>query len=499
MYALLSVSDKSGIQDFASALIKLGYQILSTGGTLKHLQQGAVSAIDIAQYTGSPELFDGRIKTLHPRIHGGILYQRDSQNHCLQAKEHEILPIDLICVNLYPFKAATMRTQDLDEIIENIDIGGPSMIRAGAKNFKNVLVVTDICDYQEVIAALQNNQNTLEFRRKMMIKAYSHTAAYDSMIANYMNSRFCDGFGEDLFIHARKVFPTRYGENPHQKGAFYEFASHYKEHLQIHKGEPSFNNLTDLNAAISIIKHANPCGFAIKQNVLESYTHAMMCDPLSAYGGVVAVNGVIDKALALKINETFIEVLVGAKITQEALAVFKDKKRIKIFSLGRGESLFLPRDVFDFKRIEGGLLYQNNDKILSSEVKDSKIVSAKSPTQEQLQDLQIAHTIAALTKSNCVSYVKNGALVAIGMGMTSRVDASRAAIAKAKEMKIDLQGCVLASEAFFPFKDSIEMAAQIGVSAIIEPGGSIRDDEIIACANQNQIALLFSGVRHFLH
>lgn len=511
MYALLSVSDKTGISDFARELRSLGYKILSTGGTLSLLKKEGIEALDVATYTNSEELFNGRVKTLHPKIHGGILFQRDNEDDCAMAKLKGIEPISLICVNLYPFKATINRTQDFDEIIENIDIGGPSMIRAGAKNFKSVLVVTDSNDYNRVIQALKNNANTLDFRREMMIKAFSHTADYDCMIANYMNKRFYDGLGENIFISAKKVFATRYGENPHQKGAFYEFEDHFTKNLKILKGEASFNNLTDMNAAIklvssfgdlpavAIIKHGNPCGFAIKENALKSYECALKCDPLSAYGGVVAINAPIDLALANKINETFIEVLVAPCISPEALKVFDSKKRIKIFSLGEGNLLSLPRDNFDFKHIEGGVAYQDNDKVLDAEVNNAQIMGAKTPSKAQMQDLKIAYIIAALTKSNCVSYVKDGMLVAIGMGMTSRIDASRAAITKAKDMGIDLDGCVLASEAFFPFKDSIEMAAEIGVSAIIEPGGSIRDDEVIACANEHNIALLFTHVRHFLH
>ena len=511
MYALLSVSDKTGISDFARELRSLGYKILSTGGTLSLLKKEGIEALDVATYTNSDELFNGRVKTLHPKIHGGILFQRDNEDDCTMAKLKGIEPISLICVNLYPFKATINRTQDFDEIIENIDIGGPSMIRAGAKNFKSVLVVTDSNDYSRVIQALKNNANTLDFRREMMIKAFSHTADYDCMIANYMNKRFYDGLGENVFISAKKVFATRYGENPHQKGAFYEFEDHFTKNLKILKGEASFNNLTDMNAAIklassfgdlpavAIIKHGNPCGFAIKENALKSYECALKCDPLSAYGGVVAINAPIDLALANKINETFIEVLVTPSISPEALKVFDSKKRIKIFSLGEENLLSLPRDNFDFKHIEGGVVYQDNDKVLDAEVNNAQIMGAKTPSKAQMQDLKIAYIIAALTKSNCVSYVKDGMLVAIGMGMTSRIDASKAAITKAKDMGIDLDGCVLASEAFFPFKDSIEMAAEIGVSAIIEPGGSIRDDEVIACANEHNIALLFTHVRHFLH
>ena len=510
MYALLSVSDKEGIVDFAKGLRALGYSLLSTGGTLKLLHSHSIEALDVGEYTQSEEMFEGRVKTLHPKIHGGILYQRDSADDVATAKAKGISAIDIVCVNLYPFKETIQKTNDFPTIIENIDIGGPSMIRAAAKNYKSVLVLTDKNDYTPILQKLQNNQNTLELRQEMMIKAFNHTAQYDSMIANYMNQRFHNGFGEKVFLTASKVFQTRYGENPHQEGALYEFERIYQDKLQILKGEPSFNNLTDINAAIklassfgerkavSIIKHGNPCGFAIKDSLLESYKEALKCDSVSAYGGVVAINGIVSEGLALEMSKTFIEVLVSAGITQEALNIFESKKRMKIFTFGEG-ILFKHADSYDFKHIEGGFVYQQNDKILPDEVKNAKLMTKINASESLQDDLEIAYTIAALTKSNCVAYVKNQALVAIGMGMTSRVDASHAAIAKAKSMGLELEGCVLASEAFFPFKDSIEMAASIGVSAIIEPGGSIRDDEVIACAEENKIALYFSGRRHFLH
>ncbi|CBG40438.1 bifunctional phosphoribosylaminoimidazolecarboxamide formyltransferase/IMP cyclohydrolase [Helicobacter mustelae] len=510
MYALLSVSDKEGIVEFAKGLIDLNYQILSTGGTLKLLQSHGVEVLDVAEYTQSEEMFEGRVKTLHPKIHGGILYRRDKSEDVATAKQKNIAPIDLVCVNLYPFKATTQRTQDFDEIIENIDIGGPSMLRSAAKNYKSVLVITDKNDYAEILQKLQSKQNTLELRTKMMIKAFEHTAEYDSTIANYMNKRLEQGFGNRIFISAKKLFQTRYGENPHQKGAFYEFENHFKEHFKILKGEPSFNNMTDINAAIklatsfqerkavSIIKHGNPCGFAIKESLLESYKHALLCDSLSAYGGVVAINGKVDLTLAQEISKTFIEVLVSADITQDALEVFAAKKRMKIFTYG-GEFLHRHSDAYDFKHIEGGLVYQENDQVLATEIKNAKQMGKVGADKNKIQDLEIAYIIAAITKSNCVAYVKDSTLVAIGMGMTSRVDASRAAIVKAEEMGLSLEGSVLASEAFFPFKDSIEMAASKGVVAIIEPGGSIRDDEVIACADAHNIALYFTGVRHFYH
>lgn len=510
MTALLSVSDKSGIVEFAQELVKLGYEILSTGGTLKVLKENNIQALDVAQYTQSPEMFDGRVKTLHPKIHGGILHRRKNQEDVAKAQEFGIRDISLVCVNLYPFKATIERTDDFEEIIENIDIGGPSMVRAAAKNFESVLILTNPKDYQEVLTRLKNNQNTLEFRQSMMIKAFEHTASYDCMIANYMNQRFKGGFGDSHFISGRLVSPTRYGENPHQKGAYYEFGDFYSMTFKRLKGEISFNNLTDINSAVKIassfgerpcvciVKHANPCGFALKDNLVESYIEALKCDSISAFGGVVAVNGIVDLDLAQEINKIFIEVLVAPEITSEALALFETKKKIKLFTCG-GKYLKFPKDTQDFKHIAGGFVLQDSDKIALDEVKNAQCVSQKVATESQMQDLEIAYKVASLVKSNCVVYVKDSAMVAVGMGMTSRVDAAKAAIRKAQEMGLDLRGCVLASEAFFPFKDSVEEAHKVGVSAIIEPGGSIRDKEVIECANANGIALYFTGKRHFLH
>ncbi|EAK0811372.1 bifunctional phosphoribosylaminoimidazolecarboxamide formyltransferase/IMP cyclohydrolase [Campylobacter sp. IFREMER_LSEM_CL292] len=510
MKALISVSDKEGVVEFASELTKLGYELLSTGGTYKLLKENNLQVQEVSEFTQSPEMFEGRVKTLHPKIHGGILYKRENEDHQKQAKDYNIESIDLLCVNLYPFKKTTILTQDFDEIVENIDIGGPAMIRSGAKNFKNVIVVCDILDYDKIIQALKDNTLNLDFRRALMIKAYEHTANYDAYIANYMNERFNGGFGASKFIVGQKVFDTRYGENPHQKGALYEFDDFFTHNFTTLKGEASFNNLTDINAAlnlasafdkapaVAIVKHANACGFAIKENLLQSYIHALKCDTLSAYGGVVAINGTLDKELAQKINEIYIEVIIAANVDDDALEVFKDKKRIKIFTQ---KAPFLTRayDKYDFKHIDGGFVYQDSDEVKEDELKNAILKSERKANEQELKDLEIAMKIAAFTKSNNVVYVKNGAMVAIGMGMTSRIDAAKAAINKAKEMGLDLNGCVLASEAFFPFRDSIDEASKIGVKAIIEPGGSIRDEDIIQAANEYGIALYFSGIRHFLH
>ncbi len=510
MRALISVSDKSGVENFAKELVSLGYEIISTGGTYSKLKEAGIKVIEANEVTKFPECFEGRVKTLNPYIHGGILHRRDKQSHLDQAKELGVEGIDLVCVNLYPFKETIQKTDDFEEIIENIDIGGPAMVRSAAKNFDSVIIVTDVADYDLVLQNLKNNTNTVEFRRDMMIKAYEHTAAYDSMIANYMNKRFNAGMGEKQFIVGSKVFDTRYGENPHQKGALYEFESQFTNKFKTLKGEASFNNMGDISGAariaaafgdepaVCIVKHGNPCGVAIKDNLFDSYVEALKCDPISAFGGVVAVNGTVDKDLAEKMNEIFLEVVFAAKITPEAQEVFAKKKRIKLFEQGT-KYLELANDEFDFKRVDGGFVYQDADKVLEDEVRNSELKSKRVASEQEIKDMEIAYKIASLTKSNCVVYVKNSAMVAVGMGMTSRVDAAKAALRKADDLGLDVTGCVLASEAFFPFRDSIDEANKAGVKCVIEPGGSIRDDEIIEAADEFDMALYFSGKRHFLH
>ncbi len=510
MRALISVSDKSGVENFAKELVELGYEIISTGGTYNKLKDAGIAVIEANEVTKFPECFEGRVKTLNPYIHGGILHRRDKESHLEQAKELGVEGIDLVCVNLYPFKATIEKTDDFEEIIENIDIGGPAMVRSAAKNFDSVIIVTDVADYDDVLNNLKNDTNTVEFRRDMMIKAYEHTAAYDSMIANYMNKRFNGGMGAKQFIVGEKVFDTRYGENPHQAGALYEFDKHLSNKFIPVKGEASFNNMGDISGAakiaaafgddnaVCIVKHGNPCGFAIKDTLLESYTEALKCDTVSAFGGVVAVNGIVDKALAEKMNEIFLEVVFAADFTEEALEVFNTKKRLKLFKQGTTK-LEMADDAYNFKIIDGGFVYQDSDKVEEDEVANSELKTTREATAQEVKDMEIAYKIASLTKSNCVVYVKNSAMVAVGMGMTSRVDAAKAALRKAEDMGLDTNGSVLASEAFFPFRDSIDAAAEAGVKCVIEPGGSVRDDEVIEAANEYGMSLYFSGKRHFLH
>ena len=510
MKALISVSDKSGVENFAKELVSLGYEIISTGGTYKKLQDAGIAVIEANEVTKFPECFEGRVKTLNPYIHGGILYRRDKESHIKEAKELGVESIDLVCVNLYPFKATIEKTNDFEEIIENIDIGGPAMVRSAAKNHDSVIIITDVIDYDLVLNNLKNNTNTQEFRRDLMIKAYEHTAAYDSMIANYMNKRFNEGMGAKQFIVGEKVFDTRYGENPHQKGALYEFDKHLSNNFITLKGEASFNNMGDISGAskiasafgeanaVCIVKHGNPCGFAIKDTLLESYVEALKCDPISAFGGVVAVNGIVDLDLAIKMNEIFLEVVFAADFTKEAELELNKKKRIKLFKQGTSK-LEMSNDEFNFKILDGGFVYQDADKVEDDEVLNSELKSKRSASSQEMKDMEIAYKLASLTKSNCVVYVKNSAMVAVGMGMTSRVDAAKSALRKAEDLGIDVSGSVLASEAFFPFRDSIDAAQEAGVKCVIEPGGSIRDEEIIEAANEFGMSLYFSGKRHFLH
>ncbi len=510
MRALISVSDKSGVENFARELVSLGYEIISTGGTYKKLKDAGIAVIEVNEITKFPECFEGRVKTLNPYIHGGILHRRDKQSHLDQAKELGVQSIDLVCVNLYPFKDIIEKTDNFEEIIENIDIGGPAMVRSAAKNHDSVIIVTDVIDYDLVLNNLKNNTDTASLRRDLMIKAYEHTAAYDSMIANYMNKRFNNSMGAKQFIVGEKVFDTRYGENPHQKGALYEFDNHLSNKFITLKGEASFNNMGDISGAskiaaafgadnaVCIVKHSNPCGFAIKDTLLESYEQALRCDPISAFGGVVAVNGIINLELAIKMNEKFLEIVFAADFTPEAEIELNKKKRIKLFKQGTSK-IELANDAFNFKILDGGFVYQDADKVEDDEVKNSELKSTRSASPQELKDMEIAYKLASLTKSNCVVYVKDSAMVAIGMGMTSRVDAAKAALRKAEDLGIDITGAVLASEAFFPFRDSIDLAQKAGVKCVIEPGGSIRDDEIIQAANEFDMALYFSGKRHFLH
>ena len=508
MRALISLSDKTNLDFLAKELHSLGCEIISTGGTCAHIKDLGIPVREISEVTGSKEILGGRVKTLHPSIYGGILYKRDDEEHKKTIQENNILDIDLVVVNLYPFEETIAVSDDFDEAIENIDIGGVTLIRAAAKNFQDCLIVVEPSDYGEVIEKLRANQNTLEFRKTLMQKAFGVVARYDSVINQYMSG---GEFGEYFSLTGKKVLETRYGENPHQKASLYANGDFFED-SKVLKGEISFNNLLDINACIKvsslfreqknicIVKHNNPCGFAIDDDLVACFDKALICDKISAYGGVASVNAKVELDLAKKLNEIFLEVVIAPSFSDEALQELGRKKRIKLVQVGK-EASVLPLRVnsLDVKFLEGGFLVQEADAVQSDEITNASQKSKASASTSQMQDLSIAYKIASVTKSNCIVYVKQAVLVAIGMGMTSRVDATKSATRKAQDLQIDLSGSAMASEAFFPFRDSIDEASQVGVSAIIQPGGSIRDDEVVQSADEHGMALYFTGVRHFLH
>jgi len=507
--ALISVFDKNGLEPIVKALHQNNVTIYSTGGTETFIKDLGIPVVAVEDITAFPEILGGRVKTLHPKIFGGILNRQDHAGDVEQMKEFNIPQIDLVIVDLYPFEKTAASGASEQDIIEKIDIGGISLIRAAAKNFKDTAIVPSVEQYAPFLNFYTENNGatTLENRKLLASRAFNVSSHYDSAIFNYFNQVFEEPV---LKISEQNGNVLRYGENPHQKGALYEFDSQFTNKFKTIKGEASFNNMGDISGAariaaafgkekaICIVKHGNPCGFAIKDTLLESYVEALKCDPVSAFGGVVAVNGTVDKDLAEKMNEIFLEVVFAAGFTEDAVKVFESKKRIKLFEQGT-EYLELANDAIDFKRVDGGFVFQDADKVEEDEVRNSKLMSKRIATEQEVKDMEIAYKIASLTKSNCVVYVKNSAMVAVGMGMTSRVDASKAALRKAEDMGLDVTGAVLASEAFFPFRDSIDAAAEAGVKCVIEPGGSIRDEEIIEAANEYGMALYFSGIRHFLH
>ena len=515
--ALISVSDKNGIVAFAQALQELNIEILSTGGTYKLLTQEGVPAIEISAYTGFPEMMDGRVKTLHPKVHGGILARRDQDQAVMQ--EHDIPPIDLVVVNLYPFEATVAKPDcDLPTAIENIDIGGPTMLRAAAKNNRFVAVVVNPDDYAGIVTVLQQNKGCLDqgTRFELAVKTFEHTAAYDAAIANYLgmkvsaatDGRFARTFNSQF--HLKQVL--RYGENPHQHAAFYTEQQPCEASIstatQLQGKELSYNNIADTDAALEcvksfaepacvIVKHANPCGVAIADSILHAYELAFQTDPTSAFGGIIAFNRELDAATAQRIVEQqFTEVIIAPSVTDAALAVTASKQNVRVLSCGqwdeqRGAEL-------DYKRVNGGLLVQDRD-IHNISRADLKVVTARAPTEPEIRDLLFAWSVAQYVKSNAIVYCKNHQTVGIGAGQMSRVYSARIAGIKAADEKLEVTGSVMASDAFFPFRDGIDAAAAAGITAVIQPGGSMRDDEVIAAANEANIAMVFTGVRHFRH
>jgi len=511
--ALISVSNKEGVVEFAKELTDLGYEIISSSGTARVLRENNIPVIEVSQITGFPEIMGGRVKTLHPKIHGALLAVRDNEEYMKQLQIHGIEPIDVVAINLYPFEETVERGADLDEIIENIDIGGPAMVRASAKNHKFTTIIVDPKDYSKVISELkEKGETSLETRRKLALKAFRHTAVYDSIISSVLNEKFGvnEKFPQEIAIPFRKKQTLRYGENPHQEASLYVSPVEKKgfsiaESQVLHGKEMSYNNYLDVEAAVNlvkefgetacvIVKHNNPCGVALGETQKEAYKEALKRDPKSAYGGIVAFNKPVDIDTAKELVQIFLEVVIAPDFEEDAFEFLTAKK--KNLRLVKIKNFYEKPTGLDYKRINGGLLIQDRDLGL---YKEWKVVSQKTPTEQEVKDLIFALKVVKHTKSNSVVIAKDGATIGIGPGQTSRVDSLETAVKKAQEFNLPLEGAVLASEAFLPFRDSIDEAAKYGIKAVVQPGGSIRDQEVIEAADEHGIALIFTGMRHFKH
>lgn len=515
--ALISVSDKTGIVEFAQALSQCGVTILSTGGTAKELKNAGIDVIEVSDYTGFPEMLDGRVKTLHPKIHAGILAQRDLPAHMEVMERMSFLAIELVVVNLYPFSETIAKvSSSLEEAIENIDIGGPTMVRAAAKNYKNVTVVTDPEDYNSVLNEIRSNDCIVsqEYRFHLACKAFSHTAAYDSVISNYLTGISSDGqhksFPASLNLNFTMAQDLRYGENPHQEAAFYRDHSSaapgsLANYTQLQGKELSYNNIADADAAWEcvktfdspacvIIKHANPCGVAVSDNPLIAYKTALATDPTSAFGGIIAFNRELDGVTAEAVIKQFVEVIIIPSITNEARDILALKKNVRVLIL----HLTGGNNTLDFKRVGGGLLVQAPDN-LNIDTSHLKVVTKVQPTQQEMKDLLFAWRVAKFVKSNAIVFCLNGQTLGIGAGQMSRVDSARIASIKAQNSELTLDGSVVASDAFFPFRDGLDVVVRAGAKAIIQPGGSMRDEEVIAAADEHGVTMVFTNTRHFRH
>jgi len=516
--ALISVSDKAGIVEFARGLAKFGVEILSTGGTAKLLTEQGVQVIEVGEYTGFPEMLDGRVKTLHPKIHGGILGRRDSPEHVQAMRQAGIPPIDMVVVNLYPFAATVARPNcPLAEAIENIDIGGPALVRAAAKNYQHVVVVVDPHDYKPLLSEMEMTGGLIagETRFNLARKAFSHTAEYDSMISNYLTSVDSqgrrEGFPERFNLNLTRRMSLRYGENPHQRAAFYTWGQEKEASIatarQLQGKELSYNNIADADAALEcvkqftdapacvIVKHANPCGVAVAASLGEAYDRAWRTDPESAFGGIIAFNRELDAAILQTILERqFVEVIIAPKVSPAALQVAASKKNVRVLECGMWPEEPVPR--LDFKKVTGGVLVQEADLALFAEL---KVVTRRAPTEQEMADLLFAWKVAKFVKSNAIVYAREAMTVGVGAGQMSRVNSARIAAIKAEQAGLSLAGAVMASDAFFPFRDGIDQAAAVGISAVIQPGGSLRDEDVIAAADEHGMAMVFTGMRHFRH
>ncbi len=521
--ALISVSDKTGIVEFAQALAQRGVDILSTGGTARLLAEKGIAVTEVSDYTGFPEMMDGRVKTLHPKVHGGVLGRRGQDDEIMAT--HGINPIDMVVVNLYPF-AETVAKEGctLEDAVENIDIGGPTMVRSAAKNHKDVTIVVNASDYGRVIAEMDENEKslTLATRFDLAIAAFEHTAAYDGMIANYFGT-MVPSYGENKEGDEESKFPRtfnmqfekkqdmRYGENSHQAAAFYVEANPQEASVstakQIQGKALSYNNIADTDAALEcvkefaepacvIVKHANPCGVALGKDILEAYNRAYQTDPTSAFGGIIAFNQELDAATASAIVERqFVEVIIAPKVSAEAIEVVAAKKNVRLLECGEWST---KTTGFDVKRVNGGLLVQDRDQGMVS-LDDLKVVSKRQPTEEELKDALFCWKVAKYVKSNAIVYAKGDMTIGVGAGQMSRVYSAKIAGIKAADEGLEVAGSVMASDAFFPFRDGIDAAAEAGIKCVIQPGGSMRDEEVIAAADEHGMAMIFTGMRHFRH
>ncbi len=526
--ALISVSDKTGIEAFARALAALGVKLLSTGGTARLLADAGLAVTEVAQVTGFPEMLDGRVKTLHPRIHGGLLARRDRPEHMAALREHDIDTIDLLIVNLYPFAQATARAEcTLEDAIENIDIGGPAMLRAAAKNWADVAVVIEPADYARVLEELRAGQVQRSTKFMLAAKVFAHTAAYDGMISNYLSALQPGAEDRAGAVPVREPYPAvytvqfnktqdmRYGENPHQSAAFYRDAQPVPGTLagwhQLQGKALSYNNIADADAAWEcvkslsseaagaqaacvIVKHANPCGVGLASSAAEAYAKALKTDPTSAFGGIIAFNGPLDGAAAELVAKQFVELIIAPAITAEARAVFAAKQNVRLLEV----PLTTQMNALDFKRVGGGVLMQSQD---SKNVGpgELRVVTKVAPTAAQMDDLMFAWKVAKFVKSNAIVFCANGMTLGVGAGQMSRIDSARMAAIKAANAGLSLEGSAVASDAFFPFRDGLDAVIDAGARCAIQPGGSLRDDEVIAAADERGIAMVFTGTRHFRH
>ncbi len=509
--ALVSVFDKENIPSLLKCLKKHNIKIISSGGTYKSIKKLGYKCIELSNYTGFKEMLDGRVKTLHPKIHAGILHDRKNKAHKTEMSEQKFSPIDLIVVNFYPFQKVVTETKNPNKIIENIDIGGPTMVRAAAKNFKNVTIITNKNDYTPLIKELEKNNGatSLKFREIMSSKAFGLTAYYDAMIANWFNSKLNIQFPERKTIFGRRLKKLRYGENPHQESSIYinDYEDKKLGFTQIHGKELSYNNFNDMFASLDvlesikgkastvIIKHANPCGVSEHKNPLDSFKNAYACDPISAFGGVIACNYKITKNIALEINKNFLEVILGKGFDKESLKILKKKKNLRIIDISK----FKPKNVSSFKIFDGSFLVQNKNKIVFDR-KKIKCVTKLKPSKKELAEVRFAFNVSKYVKSNAIVLCNNHSTIGIGAGQPSRLDSCKIAIQKARQFQLGkIKNSVAASDAFFPFADGIEALIKAGIKIIIQPGGSIRDQEVINVANKAKIKMLFTGVRHFNH